>query len=132
MTSAIEMSVQRSLTISFIAANPSNIVLTPYAREIDDDGGYVDTVGSPRTPQIGRLIPQGGTGGTRVAETDQGSLRTVEYQLLLPWGAVIEKGDRFTFLGDECEIIDTEPDNGYEVRAQVVRRLPRPDTVVPT
>lgn len=130
MSGALELLVQRALTAEFIAANPSNIVLTPYTREVDDDGGYVDTAGAPRTAQIGRMIPQGGTGGTRVVETDQGSLRTVEYQLLLPWDAVIEKADRFPFLGDECEIIDLEPGNGYEVRAQVIRRLARPDTVV--
>lgn len=129
MSQASDLKARRRIVEAFIAANPSVIVLTPQTRVIDDEG-YTEEAGAPRVEQVGRMIPQGGTGGTRVVETDQGSLRTVEYQLLLPWGAAVEKSDRFTFLGDECEVIDTEPDNGYEVRAQVIRRLARPDTVV--
>ena len=130
MPSAYALKVHRRNTLSFIAENPTTVTLTPITREVQPNRSYREVAGTPRDPQVGRLIPLAGTGGTIVVEGDDGTKRSVDYQLLLPHDAIVAKGDRFTVGGDELLVIDLEPGNGYEVRAQVARWLPRPVTVV--
>ncbi len=129
MTSAYEMRIQRRITAEFIADRPSIITLIPTTREIQPNRSYAEVAGTPRDPQTGRLIPLVGAGAS-VTEGDVGTVRTVDYQLLLPWDAVVAKGDTFTLAGDGYRVVEIEPDNGYETRAQVTRYLPRPTTVV--
>lgn len=126
MPSEAELVAQRRLTAEFIAANPTTVVLVPQTRQLDDEG-YVEDAGTPRAAQVGRLIPQG---PPRLSETEQGTLRLIEYYLLLPWDGVVAAGDRFTYAGDECEVLEIKHPNGYEQRARVLRRLPRPTSAV--
>lgn len=128
MPSEDELQVQREITAEFIAYNPTEITLIPNVRMTQPGGGWKRIPGDPRPMQIGRLVPLGGIGGAVVSTDDAGTARRVDYQLIFPWDAEIEKDDEFSAFGDVCQVVELEPDNGYEVRAQVVRRMARPIT----
>lgn len=117
MTSAIELAAQRRVTRAFIRASAILAVLVPHERERGPRGAWTEIARTPRDPQLIRLIPQP---GTVEATDDTGTLRTVDFQMLLEWDAEVAIADRYTDLaGNVHRVSALEPDNGYEIRAQV-------------
>lgn len=120
-----EISVNRENTIRFIQQNPTDIVLLTRRRQKDGFGTrWVE--GSTRESQTFRLIDQSGSSrpvpGLLPASLPGGQQRKIEYMLLGKHDAVVEVGDYWVDESDiRWEIEELLPDNGYEVRATVIR-----------
>lgn len=124
--SSAELRAQRALTSAFILANPSLITLYPRTRVRQANGGYRQARDAARSSQIMRVIEQA---PPSVITLEDGTQRSLDYVLLAEWNATIAKGDVFDFAGDTCLVIDVYHNNGYEIRADVVRYLDPPVTV---
>lgn len=123
MSIASELEINRKNTIAFIAARPSEIVLTPRTKKETDGGGWAWEIGSPRDPQTLRIIELGMQSTPPILELTNGKQRKVDFWLLGPFGAVIERGD--FWIADDgrvWEVGDVVRDNGYEVRGLVAER----------
>lgn len=127
MASDAELNAQRKVTRAFIRASATLVTLTPHTRERGPRGAWTEVAGTDRDPQLVRLVPQP---GTSVLTDETGTRRSVDYQLLGEWDAEVEVGDRYTDLaGNVLTVVALEPDNGYEVRAQVTVSLRAPAVV---
>lgn len=102
--------ILRDSTKWFIAQDPTTIVLTPHSQGETDRGAVRLIPGTPRAPQVVKLIGQGG--GSRSGEG--GSDQVYEYVVVLEHDGVIEKHDTF---GDFV-VYEVEPNNGYEIKAK--------------
>lgn len=120
--SAAELNVNRRNTTAFIAANPSLISLTPRTRVVGGDGTFW-LEGELRPAQVGRLIDTQAVGGiaTGVVATQDGSQDRKAFQLLLPYDGEIAVDDTFSLNGLRHEVTEVLVNNGYELRASVVR-----------
>lgn len=118
-----EQRVNRRLTKLFIKIDPREIRLTPYQRLDDDLGGWRYVAGDTRPTQRFKFIESGqpGTNAARNATGSDGILREIEFEIVGFWDADITLYDRFTMEGDEFEVVQIWPDNGWEKRASVVR-----------
>lgn len=114
-----ELTIQRRLTTAFIATMPVELVLTSRARVRKPGGGFVWEEGAPRQAQTLRLIEPGSW--PREITTADGVSRTVEYELLGEWDAVIGLNDVFSYDGADWEVAELMGFNGWERRAWVVR-----------
>lgn len=120
---ASELKFQRRNTEAFIKANPVTIALIPRT-PVKSGTGTRYMNGTPRDPQILRLIDQTRTFGAEpgTVVTADGLQRKAEYQLLGEHDAVIGQYDTWVDAdGVRFEVGNLLPRNGYEVRAQVVR-----------
>jgi hypothetical protein len=118
-----ELDLHRVNTQEFIAANYTELVLTPRTR-VKTGTGTTYTDGPPRAPQRMRLIDQTRTFGVEPGTVlaGDGRQRRVGYQLLGTYDAVIGLYDYWVDAeGIRLEVADLLPFNGYERRAQVVR-----------
>jgi|SRR5687768_2529468 len=115
-----ERDMQRVQTRAFIDANPTTVTLSPRIRTTLGNGGFKWTTGTPRPPQVVRLVPQT---QALLVRTADGVERRVEYILLASWDAQIAKWDVFTHDGDKYEVSELNPSNGYEISAIVTRYL---------
>jgi len=118
-----ELKMHRINTTAFIAANPTSIALVPRTPVKSGTGTrYVE--GPPREAQTFRLIDQTRTFGSEPGTvlTLDGKQRKAEYQLLGEYTATIGLHDTWVDIdGIVFEVGNLLPDNGYEIRAQVVR-----------
>jgi len=122
MTSPAELAIQRKLTQRLIDALPVTLVLTPQVRVSDGSGGWSWEEGEPRTAQTFHLIEFGGGGSDlNPVRAADGSQRYAEMQLLGAWDSSMDQGDRFSYGGEEWEIIELMRNNGWERRALVAR-----------
>jgi hypothetical protein len=122
MTSLAELAIQRKLTQKLIDALPVTLVLTPRSRVSDGSGGWSWADGSPRTAQTFHLIEFGGSGSDLdPVRTADGAQRFAQFQLLGAWDSLMANGDKFTYGGEEFEIVEMMRDNGWERRALVSR-----------
>lgn len=119
-----EQRVNRRLTKLFIKMDPRGIRLTPYQRLADDMGGWRYVKGEIRPTQDFKFIESGqpGTNAATNATGIDGVLREIEFEVVGPWDADITLYDRFEMGGDEFEVVQIWPENGWEKRASVVRR----------
>lgn len=112
--------MQRRMTTAFINTRPVTITLTPRTKQAQDTGGYKWVDGAARQPQTMRLVEP--PSAPVAISTNDGEQRQVEFLLIAEPDAAIEENDTFSLNGHEWQILDLYPDNGYEVRAKVVRR----------
>lgn len=123
MSRAEELRLQRRNTKAFIDANPVDLALIP--RQLVNSGSgqqYVDQTARPS--QRLRLIDQTSTSGPNpgTVEASDGQQRKAEFQLLGEYDAVIGVFDYWRDnSGIRYEVVNLIHNNGYEVRAQVVR-----------
>lgn len=118
-----EQQANRRLTRAYVRVNPVNIRMTSYERQQDDQGSWRYLRGEDRFTQSFRLIESGqpGSNAARSVTGSDGISRIVEFELLGEHCADVRLYDRFKINGDEFEVIEVWPDNGYETRASVVR-----------
>lgn len=119
-----EQRVNRRLTKLLIKRDPRPIRLTPYERLADDMGGWRYVKGDARPTQRFKFIESGqpGTNAATNATGIDGVLREIEFEMLGEWDAEVTLYDRFEWDGDEFEVVQIWPDNGWEKRSSVVRR----------
>lgn len=118
-----ELELHRANTVAFIAANYTDLILTPRVRVKTGTGTtYADQ--PPRAPQRVRLIDQSAVRGPEPGTVlaGDGKQRRVVYQLLGEHTAEFGLYDYWVDAeGIRCEVADLLPFNGYERRARVVR-----------
>lgn len=121
MSAETEIAWKRRGTQQFIDANPYAVILIPTIEIKTAAGGKVSTDGSPRLPQILRLIDQATASGTVPGRfrAQDGQQRRATFMLLGPWDAEMSVGDHWTVDGKRYEITEVLPDNGYEQRGMV-------------
>jgi hypothetical protein len=121
-----EMIVQRRITEVYIQTKPVSIILTPRVRTKTVSGGQEWVEQADRVAQIMRIIEPGDSGAREPLRTSDGIERSLDYILLGRYNAEIGLYDRFTYEDDECEVVSLMHNNGYEIRAYIVRRGPLP------
>ena len=116
----IDLETNRVLTKTFIDALPVTLSLRPRARTRTASGAFEWYESPTRLPQIFTLIEPSGDPLPTI--TQDGVVRTIEFELLGEWDAKLARFDVFTHQGREWEIIELFFDNGYERRAMVSAR----------
>lgn len=123
MPSATENRLNRKQTEAFIAFDPQTVILNHAETVRTPAGGYVQGEPMSRPPVTGRLIdiPQGAPVVRRQLD---GEDVYVTQELVLPWDAVVERGDWFFVEGRKYEVVWVPEGvtREYEVKAQVVFR----------
>jgi len=115
-----ETDVQRMNTHAFIMSLPVQVTLTPHAPVRTASGGVAKTAGTPRAEQTMRIVePDASLGGWAPVAALDGVERKNRYILLGEWDSVMAVGDRFTYNGRDCEIIELLPPLPYERRGLV-------------
>lgn len=123
MAEPLEISIQRANTRWFIAAKPSQIVLTPYVRSRVASGGWKYTAQDARDPQTFRIIEQSASGRAPQVTLTDGTQRAADFLLLGDIDVTVEIDDRWVLTDDAgryWDVRDVVRSNGYEVRAWVV------------
>ena len=119
----VELEINRANTASFIAARPSEIVLTPHTQEKTTVGGYKLIPGEPKSPQTLRVIELGANQSPPILTLTDGKQREASFWLLGMDDADIAIND--TWLGEDgrtWRVGDVVRPNGYETRGLVVER----------
>jgi len=118
-----EQLAQRRLTREYIKLSPLHVRMTSYERLDDDMGGWRYIRGEQRYTQTFRLIEnsQAGSNAAVVSINVDGVVREIEFLLLGDYCADIRLHDRFEKDGDEFQVVEIWPDNGWEKRASVIR-----------
>jgi hypothetical protein len=118
---ATELNVLRMNTLAFIAANPVLVTLIPRTRQLTGSGSrWIE--GTPRAPQVARLIDTQAVGGlsSGTVQAVDGSQIKNNFQLLLPYDGVVGPNDYWESGGIRYEVLERINYNGYEQRAAVV------------
>ena len=116
----MNLELMRRHTLAFINVNPVSITFTPRAKNKMPAGGFAWSEGAPREPQTVTVIETPANPLPTV--TLDGVVRTVEMEIVAPWGALIARHDVFVLQGKDYEVVDLFYDNGYETRAWVSGR----------
>lgn len=118
----VEIRIQRRNTSAFIAADPTDLGLTPRVETVTPGGGKTFSDGIQRVTQRFRLIPASHVERplSGVAATASGQQRRHDFTLLGEWNALMEPGDWWDDERGERWVIDEMvPHNGYETRGLV-------------
>lgn len=118
-----ETIAQRSITQAFIESNPTLVTLVPRTRVTQRNGSWALMDGDPRSAQVMRVIEQA---PPAVVTVEDGTQRSLDYVLLANWDAEIATGDRFIYNGDYVRVVELYHNNGYEVRAALIRDVNPP------
>lgn len=118
-----ELAMLRKGTTDFINARPTVISLNRRERYRMGTGAWKWRPMGVRDPQTMRVIEQG---PPEVFTTQDGVQRRLDYVLLAEWDADVVKGDWFLYDDDAVEVVEVYHDNGYEVRASLVRMMDPP------
>lgn len=117
---SLELQIQRDLTEWFIAANQSEIALTPVRKIADGAGGYHEQNMQARPPQEFRIIAM--SYSQKPTITEDGVEREIDLTLLGKWDAQVQINDWWRDAENQLfKVIELVPYNGYEVRALVVK-----------
>lgn len=121
---AAYLDAQKRQTKAFIDHSPVWITLIPREKTSDGAGGWTLSDGEPRPQQRFALIPQSETtrGVNLPRQTSDGLVQVFDYILLGEVGTVIGGKDYWVWGQARYEVEYLFPDNGYEVRAGVMRR----------
>lgn len=117
------LKVLRKQTKWFIDDDPFEITLTPRSQSTRvAGGGFVKSNGTPRAPQIVKLVyagsARGASGQEGIQVTSDGVERRYDYVIVGEWDMEIEVGDHWLDpRGNRCEVTSLIPDNMYERRA---------------
>lgn len=115
--------LQRSLTASFIALDPTEAQLVPRIRVRTASGGFTETNGIPRDSQTFKLVML--TYDQRPTVTVAGVERMIDYHLVGPHDMQIEVGDWWEQDGTRYEVLGFSEGWGFEIKAFVSRHVPR-------
>lgn len=118
MLNPAELTVQRMLTKSFIAADANSVALEPNTREPNGSGGYKISPQPSRDPQVMRLVPITTTAFER--QTLDGKVVTPQFVLLCEWDAVVERGDKFSLLGKRYEVVHVQEKREYMTKGETI------------
>jgi hypothetical protein len=121
--------MQRRQTTAFIARDPDSklVSLVPRVRVLNSNGGYDETDGTARAPQLFKLSQL--AFDQRPTVTVAGEERLIDYHLIGPYDAQIATGDYWMEGTTKYEVVGFTEGFGYETKAQVIRHVPR--TAVP-
>lgn len=122
MIPTAEAKAQRSLTEWFISADLEKIVLTPWSKVDDGEGGWTLEEQPAREEQVGRLIPL--TNPATEQMTLDGERVVPDFILMMKWDAVIAPRDRFTCRGVDLEVIHVQEKRDYQTKAELINRGP--------
>lgn len=115
MASALELSIRRYNTRSYIEASPTEVVLTPRNEQLV--GGTKKFVaGTPRAAQQFRVIWAYDNGVYRQLG-DQGGARRFDFIIVGEHDAEVAIGDFWKVGSQEFRVEYIFPRNGYEVKA---------------
>lgn len=119
----IELSIERDLTKAFIDTMPIELILTPRTRTKTSSGGFLFVNGSPRAPQIMRLVEYNSEigQGPEASFGNSARQRYSQYQLLAEWDALLEVDDIFSYDNDDWNVVEMLYNNQWEKRARVER-----------
>lgn len=118
--SETELRVNIRNTQEFISARPSEIVLTPKKRVRKTGGGYEDSIGTPRAPQIFRVIENNMVGDDQHLQQSEGQKLRQPFWLLGMPDVVVEREDFWLAEdGHRWRVAEVIRENGYETRAVV-------------
>ena len=120
ISNPVELAAQRAVTAAFIGADFETIILIPREKAKTTTGGHTWTELPPRDPQDFKLSEVVSRARTE-DKVPGGEQAEAEFMLIGLWNAVIGDRDVFDHEGARFEVIDIEPDNGYERRATVRR-----------
>lgn len=117
-----ELTMQRALTDAYIMTRPFVVSMVPYTKVETPAGGKKLVAQAPRPPQTIRLVESGSPNVTM--RNDNGEERRTTFEIIGSWNAVFAQGDTFTLPGQQGTwyVHDLYSFNGYEQRAEVVRR----------
>lgn len=118
------LNAQRRATASFIAQDPTEVVLVPWGRVQTPSGGFSYVAGTPRAPQTVKMILQ--SNNTPPVVTVAGVERLVDYHLMGPWDMSIAVGDIWNSPdGTVWEVLAFTEGWDYMTKALVGRHIPR-------
>ena len=115
-----EQALMRRLTASFIANDPTDIVLTPNIKESTSGGGYRMVAGPKRRSQQFKIISQGSDNGKR--DLADGINTSFDFILLGKHDAIVHVNDTWVDNiggGTTWMVTGFIPSNGYEIKATV-------------
>lgn len=108
-----EARVQRKITSAFIATDAATVNLVPIRRQDNGAGGWTRSFGTPRVPQVMRMIPTNFEGEQ---ETLDGKRVSPTHVLMGEYNAEMERGDRFLFKGSMYEVTYVQEKQDYQVK----------------
>jgi hypothetical protein len=114
---AVELSIQRQLTIVFIEADPLELQLRRPVRTADGAGGYVDAMVNVGSLQRLRLIRQQDQSDEQL--TADGRMIAPTYVLMGSYLADIQRWDEFELNGERYQILSVAQNRQYEVKGLV-------------
>lgn len=117
-----EKDAQRAITASFIAADPTTVVLVPRIRGILPDGSEGYITGTPRSPQTFKMSLL--AYDQRPTVTVNGVERLIDYHMIGTWDCLIGVGDTWTNGSSRYEVVGFSDGFQYETKAFVIRHLP--------
>lgn len=119
MTVGDALEVQRGLTTAFIERLPVWVTLIPHERQKTPAGGYKRVALPPRAMQRMTLIEP--PDAPLATPAQDGVVQELIFTLLGEWDAEIGKDDEFDLDGHHWKVESVFHNNGWEVRARVVR-----------
>lgn len=100
--------MRRRQVEAFIAADSVSISLIRKPMVDSGNGSWIE--GAPVTlpPQVFRLVPFKRRLTKQEANTQDGSIPTLDYVLIAPVTADVQRGDEFTYQGLNCVIVGVD------------------------
>jgi hypothetical protein len=117
---ALELEIQRKITVAFINADAETILLARTTKVNDGAGGFTMVSGNV-TNQVFRLIPQADK--TPIGMSNDGDQEQVKFMVMGLYDADIQKDDWFSFNGEEYRIRAVQRrTHHYDMKAEAVLR----------
>ena len=125
MTSnSVTLNALRQQTTAFIADDPTTAQLIPVTRVPQPNGGFQESVGSPRAAQTFKLSLL--AYDQRPTITVAGVERIADYHIIGPYDMAIAVGDYWVDeAGTRYDVIGLVEGWDYETKAIVSRHIPR-------
>lgn len=114
-------SLQARLTAAFVAQRPSRASMTGVEVQKTPDGGRKRVRGRARRPVTFTLCEPSSSGYGPQQVDVTGTRDEVDFELVAVPGTDVRELDEFELDGSRFRVEKLLPDNGYEVRAYVVR-----------
>jgi hypothetical protein len=117
-----ELEAQKRQTQAFIDALPMDVIFSRATTVPNGAGGFRKEAPSPIPPQRVRFLIPGASGQQGERELLDGQVVQVDYILLSPVDADIQRGDWFYLDGMKYEVVTVRTVGGYEKKAEVTNR----------
>lgn len=114
LSKSVEMTLHRKGTEKFIAADPTEIALTP-STETWVGGTKVLSAATAKAAQTFKVIWSGSQDG--IAVTSQGKTRRFDFIIIGKYDSDIAIGDHWNVGDQHFQVEWVAPYNGYEVKA---------------